>query len=77
MVRNILLLLPKLANSMVQPFTAHFPRADIHKLLCSDLLHQIIKGTFKDHLITWVGEYLTEVHGETQAVVIMADIDNR
>jgi hypothetical protein len=62
---------------MGQPFTAHFPRADIHELLCSDLLHQVIKGTFKDHLVTWVGEYLTKVHRPTQAAVIMADIDNR
>ncbi|KAF8803207.1 hypothetical protein BYT27DRAFT_7226079 [Phlegmacium glaucopus] len=61
----------------VTPFTAEFPRADIHELLTSDLLHQIIKGTFKDHLITWVGEYLTLVHGKSGAAVIMADIDCR
>ncbi|KAF8806485.1 hypothetical protein BYT27DRAFT_7224251 [Phlegmacium glaucopus] len=42
----------------VLPFTANFPRADIHELLTPDLLHQLIKGTFKDHLVTWVGEYL-------------------
>ncbi|KAH9986516.1 hypothetical protein BJV77DRAFT_965155 [Russula vinacea] len=59
------------------PFTAEFPRADIHELLCSDLLHQIIKGTFKDHLVTWVGEYLIIVHGPTRAAAIMADIDRR
>ncbi|KAH9960987.1 hypothetical protein BJV74DRAFT_871953 [Russula compacta] len=59
------------------PFTAGFPRADIHELLCSDLLHQIIKGTFKDHLVTWVGEYLVLVHGPAVAAAIMADIDNR
>ncbi|KAH9990721.1 hypothetical protein BJV77DRAFT_1060934 [Russula vinacea] len=59
------------------PFTAEFPRADIHELLCSDLLHQIIKGMFKDHLITWVGEYLIIVHGPTCAAAIMADIDHR
>ncbi|KAH9965583.1 hypothetical protein BJV74DRAFT_869979 [Russula compacta] len=59
------------------PFTAGFPRADIHELLCSDLLHQIIKGTFKDHLVTWVGEYLVLAHGPAAAAAIMADIDNR
>ncbi|KAF8808779.1 hypothetical protein BYT27DRAFT_7095954, partial [Phlegmacium glaucopus] len=57
------------------PFTAEFPCADIHELLTSDLLHQIIKGTFKDHLVTWVGEYLTLVHRKLGAAVIMADID--
>ncbi|KAI9569828.1 hypothetical protein HD554DRAFT_2037827 [Boletus coccyginus] len=30
----------------------HFPRADIHELIVLDLLHQLIKGTFKDHLVT-------------------------
>ncbi|KAF8808511.1 hypothetical protein BYT27DRAFT_7222876 [Phlegmacium glaucopus] len=61
----------------VTPFTAEFPCADIHELLTSDLLHQIIKGTFKDHLVTWVGEYLNLVHGKSGAAVIMADIDRR
>ncbi|KAJ7328054.1 hypothetical protein DFH08DRAFT_916752 [Mycena albidolilacea] len=27
--------------------------ADIHEMLSLDLLHQIIKGSFKDHLVTW------------------------
>ena len=62
---------------MVQPFTAESPCADIHELLCLDLLHQVIKGTFKDHLVTWVGEYLDLAHGSTDAAAIMADIDNQ
>ncbi|KAF8189218.1 hypothetical protein K438DRAFT_1593563, partial [Mycena galopus ATCC 62051] len=33
------------------PFTADFPRADLHELILMDLLHQIIKGTFKDHTV--------------------------
>jgi hypothetical protein len=60
-----------------QPFTASFPRADIHELMAPDLLHQIIKGTFKDHLVEWVGEYLVAEHGKTRAAAIMADIDRR
>lgn len=36
----------------VQPFTHGFPRADIHTLLSLDLLYQLIKETFKDHLVT-------------------------
>ncbi|PSR70650.1 hypothetical protein PHLCEN_2v13455 [Hermanssonia centrifuga] len=59
------------------PFTNNFPRADIHELIAPDLLHQIIKGTFKDHLVTWVGEYLTIKHGETAGNTILDDIDHR
>ncbi|KAJ7026458.1 hypothetical protein C8F04DRAFT_1296863 [Mycena alexandri] len=46
------------------PFTSGFPRAAIHSLLSPDLLHQIIQGTFKAHLVTWVGEYLEIVDGK-------------
>ena len=52
----LLVLLPILNKP--QLFTAQFPRANIHKLLAPDLLHQIIKGTFKDHLVTWVVDYI-------------------
>ncbi|KAK6981749.1 hypothetical protein R3P38DRAFT_2578132 [Favolaschia claudopus] len=61
----------------VLPFTWDFPRADIYELISPDLLHQIIKGTFKDHLVTWVGEYLEAVHTKKKAAQIMADIDRR
>ncbi|KAG1763066.1 hypothetical protein EDD22DRAFT_979549 [Suillus occidentalis] len=36
------------------PFTNDFPRANIHKLISFDLLHQLVKGAFKDHLVDWV-----------------------
>ncbi|KAJ7692795.1 hypothetical protein B0H14DRAFT_3662741 [Mycena olivaceomarginata] len=61
----------------VLPFTWDFPRADIHELLSPDLLHQVIKGTCKDYLVTWVGEYLQLTHGTAEAKKIMADIDRR
>ncbi|KAG1842603.1 hypothetical protein F4604DRAFT_1884713 [Suillus subluteus] len=59
----------------ILPFTAYFPRADIHELLAPDILHQIIKGTFKDHLVHWVDEYLVLTYGEAHAEAIWADID--
>ncbi|KAF8131904.1 hypothetical protein EV363DRAFT_1164456 [Boletus edulis] len=31
-------------------FTNDFPRANIHQLIAPDILHQLIKGCFKDHL---------------------------
>lgn len=55
----------------------YFPHADIHELLSLDLLHQVIKGTFKDHLVMWVEEYLISVHRKAGAATILADIDQR
>ena len=60
-----------------QPFTTDFPRADIHEMLSADILHQLIKGTFKDHLVQWVGDYLHLTHGETCANNVLDDIDCR
>ncbi|KAG1726100.1 hypothetical protein EDB19DRAFT_1945348 [Suillus lakei] len=59
------------------PFTNDFPRADIYKLIAPDLLHQLIKGTFKDHLVEWVGKYLMHIHGKKEAEKIQDDIDHR
>ncbi|KAI5822540.1 hypothetical protein K523DRAFT_421984 [Schizophyllum commune Tattone D] len=61
----------------VVPFTEDLPRADIHELLAPDLLHQIIKGTFKDHIVQWIGDYLVAVHGDKRAKEILDDIDRR
>ncbi|KAJ6622418.1 hypothetical protein B0H10DRAFT_2175040 [Mycena sp. CBHHK59/15] len=61
----------------IVPFTYDFPRADIHELLSSDLLHQVIKGTFKDHLVSWVADYLQIVHGSAEANAILDEIDRR
>ncbi|KAF8322392.1 hypothetical protein F5887DRAFT_1087226 [Amanita rubescens] len=59
------------------PFTSDFPRADIHELISPDLLHQVIKGTFKDHLVAWVEAYIKETYVAADAREILADIDRR
>ncbi|KAH6908107.1 hypothetical protein BKA70DRAFT_1104154 [Coprinopsis sp. MPI-PUGE-AT-0042] len=61
----------------VVPFTYDFPRADIHQLIAPDLLHQLIKGTFKDHLVTWINDYLRNEYGENRSLEIIEDIDRR
>ncbi|KAH9916450.1 uncharacterized protein B0H18DRAFT_939252 [Fomitopsis serialis] len=61
----------------VKPFTDHFPRADIHEALSPDLLHQVIKGTFKDHLVEWVLEYIKTHHSTHEANALIDDLDRR
>ncbi|KAF8130074.1 hypothetical protein K438DRAFT_2135065 [Mycena galopus ATCC 62051] len=61
----------------LKPFTDDFPRVDIYELLSSDLLHQVIKGTFKDHIVSWVNKYLHNKNREKQALEIIQDIDHR
>ena len=59
------------------PFTHDFPYANIHKLISSDLLHQAIKGMFKDHLVDCVGVYLAITHEKAEAEQVMDKIDWR
>ncbi|KAG1728600.1 uncharacterized protein EDB91DRAFT_1239333 [Suillus paluster] len=59
------------------PFTNDFPCANIHQLIAPDILHQIIKGIFKDHLVEWVEKYLVLTHGCSEADCILDDIDHR
>ncbi|KAF8632086.1 hypothetical protein AX17_004928 [Amanita inopinata Kibby_2008] len=59
----------------IEPFTNSFPGADIHELIAPDILHQIVKGVFKDHLVTWVEEYLNKCHGRARARKILDEID--
>jgi hypothetical protein len=66
-----------LTDVKLQPFTHYFPRADIHELISPDILHQIITGGFKDHLVSWVEEYLNITHGKAAAKRHMTDIDRR
>ncbi|KAF7965884.1 hypothetical protein HWV62_41018 [Athelia sp. TMB] len=61
----------------IVPFTADFPRADINELLSPDILHQLIKGGFKDHLVAWVEELIYATHGKKEGDKILDEIDYR
>ncbi|KAH9019352.1 hypothetical protein EDB85DRAFT_1873220 [Lactarius pseudohatsudake] len=61
----------------VTPFTSEFPRADIHDIIAPDILHQVVKGTFKDHLVSWVEDYLLLTYSKNNAKAILDDIDRR
>lgn len=58
-----------------QPFTEGFPCAHIYKLLLPDILHQLIKGMFKDHVVISIEEWIITNHSERKANKILDDID--
>jgi hypothetical protein len=61
------------AADIEKPFTASFPHADIHELLAPDLLYQIIKGTFKDHLVEWITLFIDTNFNKSTEVLTELD----
>ncbi|KIK91279.1 hypothetical protein PAXRUDRAFT_121467, partial [Paxillus rubicundulus Ve08.2h10] len=57
-------------------FTSSFPHANIHEFIAPYILHQVIKGTFKDHLVAWVEAFLKkDLQNEYRFTEVLADID--
>jgi len=73
----ISLLSEHLLSITIQSFTEDFPHADIHELISADILHQVIKGAFKDHLITWIQEWIEADKGKKVAKQIFSYIDHQ